>query len=267
MLGRQFKQALTLGLLLAIAASAGAARDTLASNLQKTKTFHETKLVSDLASEMAVVTDPCLHNPWGITYTNGGSPFWISDNNAGVSTLYNVPNPPLSQSPPVSKSERVVATSPTSSPPVCPPATDASIGAPTGVVFNIDPTSTDFVLTLGGKSGPALFIFDTEAGTIAGWNMSGDPASAVIVKDNSPGAVYKGLAMAGSGGSFYLYATNFRAGTVDVFDNSFTKVTLTGSFSDPNIPSGFAPFGIQGFPVDAPTQLYVTYAAGSRQTR
>ena len=49
----------------------------------------QTNLVSDLPG-VAQVQDPNLVNPWGISESSG-SPFWISDNNAGVASLYNVP--------------------------------------------------------------------------------------------------------------------------------------------------------------------------------
>jgi len=91
----------------------------------------------------------------------------------------------------------------------------------------------------------------------------------VIAVDNSTatdsagdvGAVYKGLASGSSGGQNYLYATNFRFARVDVFDKDFNQVTLTGSFSDPSIPAGFAPFGIQNLG----GMLFVTYAKQDAQ--
>jgi uncharacterized protein (TIGR03118 family) len=144
-------------------------------------------------------------------------------------------------------------------------------GTPTGTVFNtFQPGS--FVITGTGKA--AAFIFSTEDGTIVAWNAFipdvdvGDPGDgiaadeALVVKDNSDGgsatgAVYKGLALAAdSHGNPHLYATNFRSGNVDVFDGTFAQVTLAGSFTDPKLPKGYAPFGIQLIG-DA---LFVTYA-------
>lgn len=46
-------------------------------------------LVSDNpAAAAADNTDPNLLNPWGVAFFPGG-PFWVSDNGAGVSTLYD----------------------------------------------------------------------------------------------------------------------------------------------------------------------------------
>ncbi len=131
---------------------------------------------------------------------------------------------------------------------------------PTGIVFN---STSDFVVGHGNTS-PALFIFATEDGTISAWNGSAGN-NAVLEVDNTntdpnTSPVYKGLALASTGSANFLYATNFRDGTVDVFDTNFTKVTLGqngfGTFTDPNLPAGYAPFGIQNINGN----LYVTYA-------
>jgi uncharacterized protein (TIGR03118 family) len=222
--------------------------------------YVQTNLVSDGAVP-ATFTDPNLKNPWGITFRaasgmTSASPFWISDNNGGVSTLYDGTGTSISALP------LVTIPLPNGSPG----------GSPTGTVFNtFQPGS--FVITGTGKA--AAFIFSTEDGTIVAWNafipdvdaidtppdvIAADEA--VVVKDNSDGgspngAVYKGLALAAdSHGNPHLYATNFRSGNVDVFDNTFAQVMLAGSFSDPKLPKGYAPFGIQLIG-DA---LFVTYA-------
>src|ERR1700741_4236505 len=49
--------------------------------------FLQTNLVSDIPG-LAAVTDPNLLNPWGLT-ASSTSPFWVSDNTAGVATLYD----------------------------------------------------------------------------------------------------------------------------------------------------------------------------------
>src|SRR5262249_18058417 len=90
-----------------------------------------------------------------------------------------------------------------------------------------------------------------------GWNSSVDPTHAVIAVNNSPsGAVYKGLAEAFTTSGAFLYATNFHAGTIDVFDQNFKPVHMPGGFTDPNVPAGFAPFRIPAIN----SHLYVTYA-------
>src|SRR4029077_1762983 len=112
-----------------------------------------------------------LVNPWGIAFS-ASSPFWVSDNHAGVSTLYNS----------TGAVQALVVTIP-------PPAGSTSPASPTGIIFNGNTNS--FVLT----NGPARFIFATEDGTIAAWNNSNGP-NAVLVADNSAaGAIYKGLAI------------------------------------------------------------------------
>ena len=192
--------------------------------------FHQTNLVSDIPG-MAPLTDPNLVNPWGISAAPT-SPMWVSDNNAGVTTLYNGAG---------AKVPLVVTI-----PPPEGSAADAK-GTPTGTVFN---GSTAFK--------GDLFLFATEDGTIVGWKQS-DGTTARNEKDRSKvgdGAVYKGLAIGNNGSANYLYAANFRFGTVEVFDKDFNLVTLSGSFSDSRIPAGFAPFNIQNLA----GRLYVTYA-------
>src|SRR5215469_14199115 len=244
-------------------------------------TVLQTNLVSDLPG-VADVPDPNLVNPWGIS-ESGGSPFWISDNNAGLSTLYQVPG---ASNTPVSINPLAVN---------IPTPVSSTAGAPTGTVFNFGSSSGAFPITGPNKSGvtttaPSLFLFATEDGTIVGWNPAIDPTKlfsgpnglsnhAVIAIDNSgnnftnpdpaqqTGAVYKGLATATSpspivtgdaSSTALLYAANFRAGTVDVYDRSFATVTTlpAGAFTDPALPAGYAPFGIQLLN----GKVYVTYA-------
>jgi uncharacterized protein (TIGR03118 family) len=204
--------------------------------------FHQTNLVSDIPG-LAAATDPNLVNPWGLS-SSATSPIWVSDNGAGVSTLYRgdgtfVP---------------LVVTIPAPGSPTG--------GTPTGTVFNS--TASDFKVTNGTVTAKANFLFATEDGTILGWNSTVGGTSATIAADKSTatdssgdvGAVYKGLTLGSVGSNNYLYAANFRFGTVDVFDKDFHLVTLAGSFTDPSLPSGYAPFGIQALG----SQIFVTYA-------
>ena len=190
--------------------------------------YHQTNLVSDLPG-MAATIDPNLVNPWGIS-ASPTSPMWVSDNNAGAATLYNGAGTPV---PLVVK---------------IPQPSGADGGAPTGTVFN---PSADF---MGDR-----FLFATEDGTIVGWNPAIDLHKGIVRRDRSTvglGAVYKGLAIANNGVGNHIYATNFRFGTVEVFDTKYNLVSLSGSFSDSRIPTGFAPFNIQ----ELGGRLYVTYA-------
>jgi uncharacterized protein (TIGR03118 family) len=210
-----------------------------------TRSYVQTNLVSDIPG-LAAHTDPNLKNPWG-TSVGPGSPIWVSDSHAGVTTLYDGAGNPQ---------PRVVAI------PAPPSAGSGAVGAPTGQAFNtFDPSSSDFVVSKNGVSGPAFFLFATEDGTIAGWNPNVDNAHAVIAADRSTatdgtgdvGANYKGLALVTTPTGKFIYATSFRFGRVDVFDSHFN---LVNSFSDPTIPAGFAPFGIHNIG----GKLYVTFA-------
>jgi uncharacterized protein (TIGR03118 family) len=207
--------------------------------------FEQSNLVANTAGTgtgPGPIVDPNLLNPWGIAHSPTG-PWWVSDNHAGVSTLYDGMGHPLPTTKPL-----VVTIPP---PQGSPPDTTAS---PTGIVFN--PTA-DFAVGSGGLAGPALFIFSTEDGTISGWNENANPTAAILTVDNSStGAIYKGLAIGSNGTANFLYATNFHAGTVDVFDRTFAPVSMSGAFTDSTIPSGFAPFGIQNIDGD----IFVTYA-------
>jgi uncharacterized protein (TIGR03118 family) len=205
--------------------------------------YQQTNLVSDIPG-LAAVHDPNLVNAWGIVH-GPATPFWIADNGTGVSTLYNGAGTPFPPGTPL------VVTIP---PPKGSPA--GTIAAPTGIVFN---GSSGFVVSKGSASGVARFIFSSEDGTISGWSPTVDLHHAILAVDkstDSPGAVYKGLAIGSNAAGTFLYATNFRAGTVDVFDAQFHQVSLAGSFADPNLLPGYAPFGI----ATIGGNLYVTYA-------
>jgi uncharacterized protein (TIGR03118 family) len=203
--------------------------------------YLQTNLVSDVPG-LATNTDPNLKNPWGLVAGPGG-PWWVSDQATSVSTLYNGAGQGFPVGSPLVVNIPAGAHG-------TPPFT-----GPTGIAFN---GSSDFVVSQGGNSGPALFIFATLDGTIAGWSFAVNFTQAVTAVDNSgAGASYTGLALATSGGANYLYAANFGAGTVDVFNATFQPTTLAGSFTDPNLPSGFAPYDIQSIG----DKLYVTYAA------
>ena len=199
--------------------------------------YKQTNLVSDGAVP-ARITDPQLKNPWGIAAIPG-APFWIADNNSGLSTLYDGLGD-------------IVPLTVTIPPPKGSPK--GTMATPTGIVWN--PNGQQFLVA---PQLAALFIFATEDGTISAWNPTVDLHNAVLEVDNSQGgngAVYKGLALATNSTGIFLFATNFRDGTVDVFDSSFKPAKLSGSFRDRRIPPGYAPFGIAL--VDG--NLFVTYA-------
>jgi uncharacterized protein (TIGR03118 family) len=226
----------------------GLAASASASNSIASRAYQQTNLVSDIPG-LALHTDPNLRNSWG-TSTGPGLPIWVSDNATGVATLYDGQGNPQ---PGPGNQQLVVSI------PAPPSAGPGAVGAPDGTVFN--PTPDGFAVSENGVSAPARFLFATEDGTIAGWNPAVDPTHAVIAVDRSTvtdqagdhGAVYKGLALVSTPAGKFLYATNFRFGTVEVFDSNFH---LVNSFTDPTVPAGFAPFGIHNIGGN----LYVTFA-------
>ena len=194
--------------------------------------YKVTNLVANTAGR-AAHTDPQLVNAWGIA-RSASSPFWVSDNVTGFSTLYDGSG----------NKQGLVVT--------IPPAAGSSLGQPSGIVFN---GGNDFVVSQNGLSGQAFFIFSTTDGTISGWSPAVDLNNAVLVVDNSKaGAVYTGLAISSGKNGNFIYAADIVNNRVDVFDGSFKAVkTLT----DPTIPKGFATYGIQ----DINGQVYVTFAS------
>ncbi len=190
--------------------------------------YFQTNLVSSMAG-IANTTDPQLLNPWGISFLPGQD-FWIANNKSGTSTLYDENG---------NKDTALVVTIPGATKN---PNGNCSPGCPTGNVSNSSGTNFN-----GGQ-----FIFDTQDGLIADWN--GVSNTAIVAFDNSAsGAAYTGLAMLN--GTFLL-AANFNSGKIDVFDQHFNLTSLSGSFTDPHLPAGYAPFGIHVIN----NQIYVAYA-------
>ena len=180
-------------------------------------------LVADTAAAGAATVDASLMNGWGLS-AGPTTPWWTSNNGSNTSTLYSGAGV---------KSALTVAVP----------------GGPTGTVFNGNAAA--FTVSQSGKSGAARFLFATEGGTILGWSPTVNGTAALVGADrSSTGAVYKGLAIAND----KLYATDFHNGRIDVFDKSFALVP--GGFTDPQVPKGFAPFGIQA----VAGSIFVTYA-------
>jgi uncharacterized protein (TIGR03118 family) len=205
--------------------------------------------------------DPNLVNPWGVG-ESATSPFWVADNGASVSTLYNSQGQPLP----------LVVAIPAPGDPL------GASGAPTGLVFNLGFADGAFkisgVTSTGDPiSAPARFLFATEDGTILGWNPDvnppgADPATfgrhAIIAVDlSAAGAVFKGLTMARDpiSGGLLLYATDFHNRRIDVFDSSFAPAPLpSDAFSDPHLPGNYSPFDVVPITIDGSTELFVTFA-------
>jgi uncharacterized protein (TIGR03118 family) len=192
--------------------------------------YHLRNLVSNQVGA-AAHTDPLIVNAWGLVYAPG-SPFWISDEGSGWSTLYNGQG--------VKRSLVVLV----------PSASGAGPGSPTGIVFN---GSSDFQI----QGWTAFFLFATLDGTISGWAPQTNPNDAIIVVNNSAsGAVYTGLAITNKPSGNFLYAADTAHNKVDIYDGTFNLVT---SFTDSTLPPGFAPFGIQ----DINGLVYVSFASST----
>jgi uncharacterized protein (TIGR03118 family) len=212
-----------LGLLL------GGALPATARNINADNLYIVHNLQSDVPGA-ADATDPDLVNGWGIAAgpvnpPGPATPWWVSDNGTSKSTLYNG----------VTGAKQMLVVSVPHN--------------PTGIVFN---GTGEFVVTGGGGTATARFIFATQDGTIMAWNGGG----AAVLGATTPDASYTGLAIGHSGGANYLYAANFPAGRVDVFDKDFAPATLPGDFSDPGLPSGYHPFGIQNIG----DEIFIAYA-------
>ena len=214
--------------------------------------YTQTNLVSN-ESGVAPVTDPQLINPWGIS-RGSGSPWWVSDERTGLSTLYNGAGAKAS----------LIVTIPSADP----NNKKTPTGTPTGTIFN--GSQTDYLLAPGK---PAVFLFSTNDGTISGWNPGVAATLAVIVVKTTDGSSYTGLTSAFINGKPFLYAANFNKGRVDVYDNAFHLVQLSkehfnqdssdgdgqsaeNAFVDERLPRGYVPFNVQAIGND----IVVTYA-------
>src|SRR6267154_6424017 len=248
--------------------TAGAALTLIMGAVSFAQHYTQTNLVSN-TSGVTPVTDPQLVNPWGLSRSSS-SPWWISDNGTGLSTLYNGAG---------AKQALVVTV-----PPADPNNKNTPQGTPTGTIANGSPT--DFLLAPGK---PALFLFCTIDGTLAGWNpavavaQGAAPPSthAVTVVKTSDGSSYAGLTSAFNNGQRFLYAANFTKGGVVVYDNAFHLVDLAkqhfnedsadhdtrhsaeNAFTDDHLPRDYVRFNVQAIGNDI-VVTYVLHEGGSR---
>jgi len=190
--------------------------------------FVQTNIVSDVPG-WAPIVDASLVNAWGMS-AGPATPVWVSNNGTDSTTLYKGGTLGV----PFSKVPLTVA---------------IPDGAPTGQVFN---PGTDFMV--GGA--PAKFIFASEHGFIDAWQGGLSPITMAMNVATVPGAEYKGLAISTGTGGSWLYAANFAAGRIDVFNGSFALQNWAGAFMDKHLPKGYSPFNIQNLG----GRLYVTYA-------
>ncbi len=187
--------------------------------------YVQTNLVSDIPG-LAANTDLNLKNPWGISLSPSGSPFWVSNAGTGTSTLYNGAGTVI---------PLVVSI----------PGAGGGAGIPTGQLFNG---------TAAFNGDP--FIFAGADGVISGWRGALGTSAEILA--NNQGASYTGITMATIGANSYLYAADFANGKIGVTPSSGAP-GLSGNFTDPNLPAGYAPFNVENIN----GQLYVTYALQS----
>ena len=209
--------------------------------------YVQTNLVSDItqpanADGSTVGIDANLKNAWGLS-RGASSPWWVNNGGTGTSTLYSGAG----------------ATVPLV---VTVPNVQGAAGPsqPTGMIFN---GSADFALAAGN---PAVFIFATRQGTIAGWGPPATPVaqglSTAITKvdESKAGAVFTGLTWVEVDGAHFLLASNFSHGRVEAFDTNYKPVLLADMpFRADHVPQGFAPYNVQA----VGETVVVTYAKQS----
>jgi uncharacterized protein (TIGR03118 family) len=192
--------------------------------------YHRTDLTTDAStvSPSAPNVDPDLVNPWGLA-RGSGSPWWVSDNGTGLSTLYNATG------------VKVLLQQGKQPSVVIPTPDGTGTAAPTGTVVN---TTSGFLV---GPNAKAFFLFVTEDGTISGWNPTVSP-NAVLVKNRAGKAIYKGctIGITPSGRAFF-YATNFQTGRVEIYDSNFHRINSgdDDAFRLPGLSKNWSPFNIQ----------------------
>jgi uncharacterized protein (TIGR03118 family) len=226
-LGRQLLAIVVVGLVAALAALVGPATGAPTANR-----FDQVNVVSDLP-RVAAIQDPLLVNPWGLALSPT-SPLWVANNGSGIATLYRGDG---SGSSPFAK---------------VPLEVTVTNGAPTGQVFN---GTGSFVVGTPAAGGPARFIFDSQNGDITGWNPAASPITAVVAA-HSDDAIYTGLALLQTASGPFLLAADFHHGRIDVFDGNWNHVNIGSAFTDPDLPSGYAPFNV----AVVGSSVYVSYA-------
>jgi uncharacterized protein (TIGR03118 family) len=200
--------------------------------------YVQTNLASDVPGQ-ALVYDPELVDGWGLALS--GTPtatFWVSSRAAGVSTVYTGDRPGV----PFAKSTLTVT---------------IPGDGPTGQVFS--GSATDFMVSSGATAGPSRFITVSNTGHLTGWNPNVPlpaPSRTAHMTATTPGANYTGLAIGNNGTGNFLYAADFNNGRIDVFNSTWQRADLGGSFTDPNMRDDYAPFNVQALA----GKLYVTYA-------
>ena len=213
-LRRQLLAIVVVGLVAVLAALVGPA-----TAAPKANRFDQINAVSDLPG-VAPILDPLLVNPWGLALSPT-SPVWVANNVTGTATLYRGGG---GGTPFVKVALEVTVAN----------------GSPTGQVFN-GTTSFQVPTPLGPR--PAVFIFDSQTGDITGWNPAN--GATAVVAAHSDDAIYTGLALLQTPSGPFLLAADFHHARIDVFDGNWNRVNVGSAFTDPDLPSGYAPFNVQ----------------------
>ena len=235
-----FKYRKTTGAIAAIVAAFALCTSILPPHAaaQAAGAYKVTNLISD-GSVPATVTDPNFINPWAIS--DSGT-WWISAENSGLSFVVSSTANPLG-----TVNFRVNV----------PPASGSTTapGHPAGSVTTGG--AFGMILPNGTK---ASFLFSGLDGTISGWNSKLGTAGAIAqiaINNSAAGASYPGLAILNTTTTSYILAANFGTGNaIEVYDSTFQPTSLTGKFTDPGLPAGYAPFSVRVLN----NQIYVAYA-------
>ena len=188
--------------------------------------------------------DPLLVNAWGLVHAPG-SPWWISDNNSGWSTLYDAAG---------NANQHLKVLIPTVGNGPSSPVGLNGPGSPTGIVFNGSQNMKEF--QVGGWA--SIFLFATLDGTISGWapQTNFNQATIAPLQNQPKGASYTGLAITNKASGNFLYAADMANSQVEIFDANFKFVK---AFTDSTLPPGFTPFGVR----DINGVVYVTFASST----
>jgi uncharacterized protein (TIGR03118 family) len=194
-----------------------------ASASAQTIHYRQTNLASDLAAPgFAHHRNPFLRNPWGIAFLPERPFFTASANNGHV----------------IAQEAAGFPTAPAGFTVSNPAGTES--GAPTGIVA--DPNSL-----FAGSDFVQPFVVASKDGGIYIWgpDANGDiPTAATLVVDHSQaGAVYTAVAILQPNCCApFLAVANFHSAQVETYGTDFAPL---GSFLDPSMPAGFAPYGMQ----------------------
>lgn len=218
---------------------AGLAFITLSASAQ-TIAYRQTNLVSDVDSPgFARHLNPFLQDPWGIAFPPGEAFFIASGSNGrvleedangnGGPGAFVVPNPARTG----------------------PALTMGIIADPTSLFGAVDPRDPFVTTVIMASADGGIYVWGVDA-------AGASPTEAILKVDHSQtGAVYTGLAiLTPSCCAPFLAVANFHSGELETYTTSFVPLGPPGPFVDPDLPAGFAPFGLQVIG----NELYVAFA-------